>query len=52
MLINHGEEPFIISKNMRIAQLVVAPYVQVQWEIKETLDDTQRGEKGFGSTGM
>ena len=52
ILINHGNEPFTVTQNMRIAQLVVAPYIQVQWDIKDTLDDTQRGEKGFGSTGL
>lgn len=50
--INHGSEPFEVHRGDRIAQLVVAPVVQL--EIKEVLevDETQRGEGGFGSTGQ
>ena len=51
ILINHGKEPFTIERGMRIAQMIVAPYVHVQWDAVKTLDDTARGAGGFGSTG-
>ena len=49
--INHGAEPFEIKHGDRIAQLVIAPVVQVQIDQVENLDQTDRGEGGFGSTG-
>jgi dUTP pyrophosphatase len=52
ILINHGKQPFTIERGMRIAQLVVAKYEHIQWEIKDTLDETNRGAGGFGSTGV
>jgi dUTP pyrophosphatase len=51
ILINHGEEPFVIRRGERIAQMVIAPVVQSAWLEVETLDDTARGAGGFGSTG-
>ena len=51
ILANLGEAPFTIERGMRIAQLVVAPVARVRWQAVETLDDTDRGEGGFGSTG-
>ncbi len=51
ILINHGAEPFAIRRGDRVAQLVLAPVVQVAWDEVETLDDTARGGGGFGSTG-
>ena len=50
-LINHGKEPFVVETNMRIAQMIIAPVVQATFEIVEELDETLRGEGGFGSTG-
>ena len=52
ILINHGENNFKIERGMRIAQLIIVPYVTAIWEKKETLDNTIRGSKGFGSTGI
>lgn len=52
LLINLGQEDFVISRGMRIAQLVIAPVAQVQWQQVETLDDTARSANGFGSTGV
>src|SRR5690554_4676026 len=49
--INHGSESFEIKHGDRIAQLVIAPVVQVQVVLSENLDQTDRGEGGFGSTG-
>lgn len=50
-LINHGDSDFEITRGMRIAQLVVAPVVQVEIEEVSQLTDSQRGAGGFGSTG-
>ena len=51
-LINHGSEPFVIQPGDRIAQLIVARYERVEWEQVLDLDDTERGEGGFGHTGV
>jgi dUTP pyrophosphatase len=51
ILINHGEEDFTIRRGERIAQLVIAPFVQARWEETDSLDETARGAGGFGSTG-
>ncbi|MBR3989235.1 MAG: dUTP diphosphatase [Bacteroidales bacterium] len=51
LLINLSDEPFTIEPGERIAQMVVARHEQVEWELVEELDDTQRGAGGFGSTG-
>ena len=50
-LINLGVEPFRVARGMRIAQLVVAPIVRVQWDQVEHLPKTGRGTSGFGHTG-
>jgi dUTP pyrophosphatase len=52
MLINLGGEPFVITRGMRIAQMVVAPYIQVTFAPTDTLPPTERGAGGFGSTGL
>jgi dUTP pyrophosphatase len=51
LLINHGSQRVSFAKGDRIAQLAVVPVVPVEWVEVETLDDTQRGSGGFGSTG-
>ena len=51
LLVNHGREPFVVNSGDRIAQLVIAPVVQAELVEVETLDDTERGAGGFGSTG-
>lgn len=51
ILINHGDETFIIRRGDRIAQLVVAPVMAFAFSEVETLDETARGAGGFGSTG-
>lgn len=51
ILVNHGAEPFVVTRGLRIAQLVVAPVVQVVLEERRSLDQTARGQGGFGSTG-
>lgn len=52
LLINLGREPVTIHRGMRVAQLVVAPVVQVNVEPVIDLDETTRGSGGFGSTGV
>ncbi len=51
ILINHGELPFEIKRGDRIAQMVIARYEQAQMVEVETVDETERGAGGFGSTG-
>jgi len=51
-LINLGRDPFTVESGMRIAQLVVAPVTRAVIERVDELDETDRGEGGFGSTGM
>jgi dUTP pyrophosphatase len=51
-LVNLGSEPFVVTRGMRIAQLVIAPVSRVVLEETDTLDDTVRGVGGFGSTGV
>lgn len=51
-LINHGEEPFHIKPGDRIAQLVIQPVVRANFTIVATLDATERGDNGHGSTGV
>ncbi len=51
LLINHGPEPLVIKRGDRIAQMVIAPMVQAQFTSVEILDETERAEGGFGSTG-
>ncbi|MDD9906629.1 MAG: dUTP diphosphatase [Rhodospirillaceae bacterium] len=51
VLINMGDEPFEISRGMRIAQMIVAPVTQLVWREQEDLSETARGTGGYGSTG-
>jgi len=50
-LVNHGDEPCTIKRGDRIAQLVIAPVVQVAWQVVGALPSSGRGAGGFGSTG-
>lgn len=52
LLVNLSDMPFVIEPGERIAQLVVAKHEHVEWEEVEVLDETERGEGGFGSTGV
>lgn len=51
ILINHGDEPFTVTRGQRIAQLVIASVNRADWLEVDTLDQTSRGDGGFGSTG-
>jgi len=50
-LINHSNVPFVITHGMRIAQMVIAPVSHASIQVVESLESTQRGTGGFGSTG-
>lgn len=50
-LYNHSDKPVTVAKGDRVAQLVIAPYIKATFEEVEDLEDTVRGEGGFGSTG-
>ena len=51
-LINLSNETFVIQPGERIAQMVIAKYEKITWNEVTTLDETERGSGGFGSTGM
>ncbi len=51
ILVNLGDEPFTITRGMRIAQMVIAPVIQAAWEPVDALPNSARGAGGFGSTG-
>ncbi|MDK2908694.1 MAG: dUTP pyrophosphatase [Bacteroidales bacterium] len=51
ILINLGNEPFEVNNGDRIAQLIIAPVIQIQWKEEESLEETLRGKGGFGHTG-
>jgi dUTP pyrophosphatase len=51
ILINWSNEPFTIVRGERIAQLVIAPVIQAEWEEIDSLPPSERGDGGFGHTG-
>lgn len=52
ILANLGKEPFTIADGERIAQLIISPVVKAEFTKVDSLDDSRRGEGGFGSTGV
>ena len=50
-LINLGKKPFTIRRGDRIAQMIINRVYRAQWDLKESLDETERNEGGFGHTG-
>ena len=52
ILINHADSPFDVTHGMRIAQMVMAPVIQAEFEVVGALDETDRGAAGLGSTGV
>lgn len=52
ILINHSKLDFVVSRGMRIAQMIIAKYEQAEIITVENLDETIRGSSGFGSTGV
>jgi dUTP pyrophosphatase len=51
VMVNLGNEPYVIEKGMKIAQLLVQPVTEVKVVETDELENTARGEEGFGSTG-
>ena len=51
ILVNHGDEPFVIEHKMRIAQMVVAKFQRIKFKLAKELTGSKRGSGGFGSTG-
>lgn len=51
ILVNLSTEPFTIEDGERVAQMVIARHEQVEWEVTDVLDETERGEGGFGHSG-
>jgi len=51
LLVNHGAKPFAVTRGTRIAQLVIASVLRIQFAESDELDETARGAGGFGSTG-
>ena len=52
ILINLGQEDFVVNDGERIAQMVIAKHETAEWEVVEELDETERGEGGYGHTGV
>ena len=52
ILINLGQENFVVNDGERIAQMVIAKHETAEWEVVDELDETERGEGGYGHTGV
>lgn len=52
ILVNLSDQPFVIEDGERVAQMVIARHEQAEWEVTDSLDETERGEGGFGHSGM
>ena len=51
LIVNLGSEAFVIEPGMRIAQMIIARYENIKWQQVDSLNETQRGDGGYGSTG-
>lgn len=52
LVINLGQDEFVIEPGMRIAQMIIAQYEKIDWQQVDSLNETARGDGGFGSTGV
>ncbi len=52
LLINLGQENFIVKNGDRIAQMIIAKHEKINWQMVKFLEETSRGPKGYGSTGI
>ena len=52
ILFNASDEPFVINRGERIAQMVIAKHERAEFELVESLDESERGQGGFGHTGV
>ena len=51
-LVNLSVEPFTVYPGDRVCQLVIVPFAEVEWEPADSLPDSERGERGYGSSGV
>ena len=51
-LYNLGDKPYMVRKGQKIVQMIIQPYLAPELEVVDRLEDTERGEKGFGSSGL
>lgn len=51
LLVNNSDQTFTVQDGERIAQMIVAKYEQIEWELQDFLSETERGSGGYGSTG-
>lgn len=52
IMVNLGDAPFTVEPGMRICQMMIVPYPKITWQEVDSLDETERGEKRFGSSGI
>ena len=52
ILVNLSNEPFTVNDGERIAQMVIARHEQAEWQLTDSLDETERGAGGFGHSGI
>ena len=52
ILVNLSNEPFTVNDGERIAQMVIARHEQAEWQLTDSLDETERGAGGFGHSGV
>ena len=52
ILINLGQEDFVVNDGERIAQMVIAKHERAEWDVVDVLDETERGDGGYGHTGV
>lgn len=52
ILVNLSNDPFTVERGERIAQMVISRHEQARWVVVDQLGESERGEKGFGSTGV
>ena len=52
LLINFSQENFVINSGERIAQMIITKFEQIKWNVTDCLDETERGQGGYGHTGV
>lgn len=52
LLVNLSQDDFVINSGERIAQMIIAKFEQIEWKVADSLDKTERGEGGYGHTGV
>ena len=52
LLINFSQENFVVNSGERIAQMIITKFEQIKWKVADCLDETERGQGGYGHTGV